>query len=108
MLVSDIHQVCKKGFWVAVISTDVETNDPHSEIKPAFDIIGNPCEMFVTISELHEPTNPGMPEDNIFITKTLDATSHFESAAEDVLRIYKLITGKDLDLENLPDDPTDY
>lgn len=108
MLVSDIHQVCKKGFWVAVISTDVETNDPHSEIKAAFDIIGDPCEMFVTISELHEPVNEGMPEDNIFVTKTLDATSHFESAAEDVLRIYKLITGKELDLENLPDDPTDY
>jgi len=108
MLVSDIHQVCKKGFWVAVISTDVETNDPHSEIKPAFEVIGEPCEMFVTISEMHEPIDQGKAKDNIYVTKTLDATSHFESAAEDVLRIYKLITGKELDLENLPDDPTDY
>merc|ERR1712232_1397301 len=89
MLVADIHQVCKKGFWVAVISTDIETNDPHSEIKPAFEVIGEPCEMFTTISELHEPVDQG-------------------KAAENVLRIYKLITGKDLDLENLPDDPTDY
>merc|ERR1712166_290458 len=108
MLVSDIHQVCKKGFWVAVISTDVETSNPHDEIKPALDVIGKPCEMFVTVSDLHEPTNPGVPDDNIFVTKTLDATSNFESAAEDVLRMYKLITGKELDLENLPDDPTDY
>jgi Rab GDP dissociation inhibitor len=107
MLVSDIHQVCKKGFWVAVISTDVETNDPRKEIEPALAVIGKPCEMFVTVSDLYEPVQEGMPEDNIFVTKTLDATSHFESAAEDVLRIYKLITGKDLDLENLPDDPTD-
>jgi len=107
MLVSDIHQVCKKGFWVAVISTDVETLNPESEIKPALDIIGKPCEMFVTISDLLEPSNPNYPEDNIFVTKTLDATSHFESAADDVIRIYKLITGKDLDLENLPDDPND-
>jgi len=108
MLVSDIHQVCKKGFWVAVISTDVETNNPEAELKHAFDVIGKPCEMFVTVSDLLEPVNDGKPEDNIYVTKTLDATSHFESAADDVLRIYKLITGKDLDLENLPDDPNEY
>jgi len=107
MLVSDIHQVCKKGFWVAVISTDVETKNPREEIQPALEVIGKPCEMFVTVSDLYEPSVQSMPDDNIFVTKTLDATSHFESAAEDVIRIYKLITGKDLDLENLPDDPTD-
>lgn len=34
----------------------------------------------------------------IFVTNTLDETSHFESSATDVERIYKEITGKDLDL----------
>jgi len=36
--------------------------------------------------------------DNIFITSSLDATSHFESSAEDVCNVYKAITGKELDL----------
>lgn len=107
MLVSDIHQVCKKGFWVAVVSALVETNDPKKELQHAWDIIGQPCEQFVTISDLYGPSERGTPKDNIFVTETLDSTSHFESAAEDVLRIYKLITGKELDLENLPEDPED-
>ncbi len=38
-------------------------------------------------------------KDNIFVTKTLDATSHFESASQDVVNIYKALTGKELDLE---------
>lgn len=37
-------------------------------------------------------------KDDIFVTATLDATSHFESAAEDVEKIYKSLTGKELDL----------
>lgn len=40
----------------------------------------------------------GISRDNLFVTNTLDETSHFESAAIDVERIYKEITGKDLDL----------
>ena len=52
---------------------------------------------------MYEPTTSGK-EDNVFITSTLDPTSNFESAANDVLKIYKNITGKDLDLENIPDD----
>jgi Rab GDP dissociation inhibitor len=32
------------------------------------------------------------------VTSTLDATSHFESSAEDVIKIYKSMTGKELDL----------
>jgi len=34
----------------------------------------------------------------------MDPQSHFESATEDVLYLYKKITGKDLDLTNLPED----
>jgi Rab GDP dissociation inhibitor len=43
-------------------------------------------------------------KDNFYITRSLDAQSHFESATEDVLNLYKKITGKDLDLTNLPEE----
>jgi Rab GDP dissociation inhibitor len=36
--------------------------------------------------------------DKCFISKGYDATSHFETTVEDVLEMYKRITGKDLDL----------
>lgn len=37
----------------------------------------------------------------------MDPASHFESATEDVLTLYKKITGKDIDLTNLPEDTDD-
>ncbi len=35
----------------------VETNNPKDELKPAFDIIGDVLETFITISELYEPVD---------------------------------------------------
>jgi len=40
MMVSDVHNVCKKGFYVCILSTYVETNNPQKELDPAFEIIG--------------------------------------------------------------------
>lgn len=42
--------------------------------------------------------------DGLFISDTFDATSHFENETENVLRLYTEITGKTVDLENLPED----
>jgi Rab GDP dissociation inhibitor len=43
-------------------------------------------------------------EDGLYISRSFDPTSHFENETEDVLRLYNKITGKQLDLVNLPDD----
>jgi Rab GDP dissociation inhibitor len=37
--------------------------------------------------------------DNIFITRSYDATSHFETVVEDVKDVWKRIIGKDLVLK---------
>jgi Rab GDP dissociation inhibitor len=37
--------------------------------------------------------------DKCYISKGYDATTHFETTVEDVLAMYKRITGKDLDLD---------
>ena len=108
MMVSDVHQICRKGFYVAVISTTVETNTPEAELQPAYDLISPICEKFVTVTNMYEPVDLNESKDNAFVTKSLDPTSHFESCADDVLRIYKQVMGKELDLENIPDDPEDY
>jgi Rab GDP dissociation inhibitor len=49
------------------------------------------------VSELYEPVGSGR-EDNCFISKSYDATSHFETAANDVLSLYERITGTQLDM----------
>ena len=92
---SYIHSVCKKGYYLAIISTMVETNDPVSELKPAFDIIGDVLETFVTVSDLWEPIDTNF-SDNVFITSSFDAVSHFEGDTDDVLNLFKKITGKDV------------
>lgn len=67
-----------------------------------FDLLGGVKEKFIKVSDRYEPIkNFG---DGVFISNSFDATSHFESETENVLKMYKDITGKDLDLTNLPED----
>ncbi len=40
--------------------------------------------------------------DKCFISKGYDPTTHFETTVEDVLAMYKRITGTDLDLSKEP------
>ena len=53
---------------------------------------------FTSITPLYAPTAPGTA-DNIFITKSYDATSHFETVVEDVFDVWKRCTGKELELK---------
>lgn len=49
MMVSSVHNVCKKGYYVAIISTTVETQNPEKEIQIAFDLIGPVIDKFTTV-----------------------------------------------------------
>lgn len=53
---------------------------------------------FVSISPIYTPTSSGK-EDNIFITRSYDATSHFETVVEDVQEVFKRVTNTDLVLK---------
>lgn len=48
----------------------------------------------------HETTHTHTPSDGCYISKGYDATTHFESTVDDVLDLYKRITGKDIDLNS--------
>jgi Rab GDP dissociation inhibitor len=52
---------------------------------------------FDSVTDLLEPVEDGR-RDNCFISKSYDATSHFETAADDVLSLYTRITGDQLDM----------
>ena len=49
MLVSSLHNVCKKGFSIAILSTNVETEQPEKELGPAFELVGDVLEKFFTV-----------------------------------------------------------
>jgi len=107
-MVSSAHAVCAQNLRIAIISTTVETATPEAEIQPALALLGPLLEMFVSVSDLHEPTN-NPSEESLYITKSYDATSHFESSSRDVLAIYEAITGEVLDLNIQPsEDDEDY
>jgi len=66
-------------------------------------MLGPVKEKFMKIYERYVPTK-GDISDGLVISDSFDATSHFENETENVLQLYKKITGKDLDLVNLPEE----
>ena len=92
------HCVCQKGYYLAIISTIVETDKPLEELKPAFEVIGEVLETFITITDEFEPVTNKF-EDNVVITRSFTSVSHFEPDTKDVLALYKALAGKEMNLD---------
>jgi len=95
--VSSTHAVVPQGMFLGIISANVETSNPEQELAPAYQLLGEIVDKFVQVSDVYEPTDNGA-QDLCFVSRSCDATSHFESVAEDVLSLYERITGERLDL----------
>ncbi|MCJ1308263.1 Rab GDP dissociation inhibitor alpha [Agyrium rufum] len=100
--VSSAHNVCPKGYYIAIVSTIAETNsNQHLELQPGLDRLGRIEEQFQGPPiPLYEPLESGV-SDNIFISKSYDATSHFETTTDDVRDIYRRAQGEELVVEGL-------
>lgn len=117
-MVSSAHNVCPKGYYIAIVSTMAETNaNHHLELAPGFERLGRIEEKFMVCDQhfinqeatnssqgppipLYEPLESGV-NDNIFISKSYDATSHFETTTDDVKNIYLRAEGHELVVEGL-------
>lgn len=55
---------------------------------------------FIKISDVYEPTDLGH-ESQIFISRSYDATTHFETTCSDVLDIFKRGTTEDFDFSKI-------
>jgi len=100
--VSSAHNVCPAGLYLAQVSTIVETANPEQEIAPALSLLGPILEKFLSISNLYESRNLFSPGEKVFTTRSLDASTHFESVCEDVKQIYQQIFNKPLQLRARP------
>lgn len=99
-LVSYTHQVAAKGWFIGMVSTTVETDNPENEIKPGLDLLGPITQKFVSVSDYYEPVDKGL-ESHIFISESYDATTHFETTCLDVLDIFKRGTGEEFDFSKI-------
>jgi len=91
--VSFAHNVAPKGKYICIISAVMETDDPKKDLEAGVKLL-EPClHKFYSVSPLFEPTHDHNKE-GIHISKSYDPTTHFESVCDDVVRIYKEITGE--------------
>lgn len=89
-------------YTIAVISTIQEKSSDditslQLEIQSALNILKPYITMCIWTSNYYVPTDDGT-DDNIFVTSSLDPTSHFEFATQEVLDIYPRITKSPLEL----------
>ncbi|MCJ1341673.1 Rab GDP dissociation inhibitor alpha [Bachmanniomyces sp. S44760] len=103
-IVSSAHNVCPKGYYIAIVSTIAETKaNHHLELQPGFERLGKIEEKFMGPPiPLYEPLESGL-NDSIYISKSYDATSHFETTTDDVKNIYLRAQGEELVVEGLRD-----
>jgi len=101
-VVSSAHAVCPKGYYIAIVSTVAEGSaNHHIELQPGFDRLGKILECFMGPPiPIYEPLESGQ-QDKVYISKSYDATSHFETTTDDVRDLYLRATGEPLVVEGL-------
>jgi len=95
--VSHAHAVCANGVYIAIVCTKVETSNPESEVESGIKLLGPIMQRFTSVATTYEPISDGL-KDKCFISKSFDGTSHFEKDCDDLLSLYKRITGTELDM----------
>jgi Rab GDP dissociation inhibitor len=113
-MVSSAHNVCPKGYYVAIVSTIAENDvNNHLELQPGLERLGQIEEIFMAPPiALYEPLDDGT-KDNVYISRSYDATSHFETttgenSASFFSPLFPLVGSSNMELLiPLPDDIRD-
>ena len=92
------HCICKKGYYIVVISTFDDGNDINKQLAPAMEIIGNTLECLDKIYPYYQPIDNSF-KDNIYISNSLLPQSHFENDFDDIINEFQKITETKLDFE---------
>lgn len=90
-------QTTAAGIYVAIVSTLSEKANPDDDVMPGLQLLGPILKRFTSVSTTYEPASDGNA-DKCYISKSFDATSHFEGDCEDLLSLYTRVTGEQLDM----------
>nr|POE54501.1 putative secretory pathway gdp dissociation inhibitor 1 [Quercus suber] len=101
-MVSSAHNVCPKGYYIAIVSTIAEgSSNHHLELQPGLERLGKIEETFMGPPiAIYEPLASGQ-DDGVFLSRSYDASSHFETMTDDVRDIYQRAEGEELKVEGL-------
>jgi len=96
---SSMHCIVPEGKYLAIISMEVDEKesqaDPHKLFGGAMRLLGPIVDSVVMPSTLYTPKSDGKA-DNCYISNSYDGTSHFQSAARNILDLYERMTGREL------------
>jgi Rab GDP dissociation inhibitor len=108
--------------YVAMVSTIVETSTPERELEAGLKLLGPIADKwvhaccqrhllasqltagtfvsfrFVSISPIYAPASSGT-RDNVYVTRSYDATSHFETVTDDVKDVWRRCMKQELELK---------
>lgn len=105
-VLSNQNQVSAKDYYLGFVSTTVETTKPEDELKLGLELLEPIEKKFVCVKDVYHPTEDGK-ESQIFISKSCDATSHFETTCADIKDIYERIHGETFDFDQIKGGLTD-
>ncbi|KAM7402130.1 hypothetical protein PAMP_017396 [Pampus punctatissimus] len=94
-VVSYAHNVASDGMYIATVSTTAETSNPEKEVQPGLELLEPIMQKFVSVRHLLVPNEDGK-KSQIFVSRSYDATDHFEAECEDIKDMYHRITGAEL------------
>ncbi|KAL7695215.1 rab-GDP dissociation inhibitor [Lotmaria passim] len=94
-------KVCPEGKYIVIIGTVVENfANPKADLAAGLKLIGPTLETFISVSDLYQPLEDGSTS-RCYISKSYDAATHFESAADDILNLYERISGHPYSFESI-------
>jgi len=99
MWMGNTLKVAPDGYYIALVSTIKEGADAEANLVSGLQQFsaGSIVKKWVSVDPVFEPKDDGK-EDNIFISKSYDATSHFEGCCKDCLNLYERYAGTPLEL----------
>merc|ERR1719397_748994 len=100
---SESHKTAPEGNYIAFCSTMQEAKDPEEDLKFALNLLepgGDFAFSKIWRTPYYVPNNDPS-QDNVFLTESYDHTTNFMTIQDEVLELYKAITGTNVDLKEL-------
>ena len=85
--------ICPKGIYIAVLSTEMETQKAEKEMRPATELLGDVLERFDSVTTMFRPRKASKQQ-GIYIFKSIDASLSLDSVADDVRDVYSEIMAR--------------
>ena len=86
---------------IGFVSGIVESDNPQ-ELEPGWSILNknnNIVKRFYKVYDMYEPEYDKCEPLNVYISKSYDATSHFQSSIKETVELYERIMGEKLNLD---------